>query len=130
MSEKAYLTARGNEAEVFLPAGTTVQVRAKTNAKATQKVRLATKDGAVNEEFTGTGERNTIIGETTVTPGEKFLLNAVFEYAGDDGVFQPSSLRWGGPYEIGKYNLLVAVAENGDDSDYNDTILEFSWYTK
>ncbi|MFF2618024.1 hypothetical protein [Kitasatospora sp. NPDC058046] len=24
---------------------------------------------------------------------------------------------------------MVLVAENGDDADYNDTILEFSWYT-
>lgn len=124
MNEKAYLYVKGNQAEVSLPAGASVQVRVKTNAKVAQRVRL------VDQEFTGAGEGNMVIGETVFTPSGKSPLTAVFEYAGDDGVFKPSSLKSGGPYEIGKYNLLIAVAENGDDSDYNDTVLEFSWYTK
>ncbi|MGW4287798.1 fucose-binding lectin II [Streptomyces sp. NPDC004673] len=128
MNEKAYASVKGNEAEVSLPAGASVQVRVKTNAKVTQRVRLVGQD--VDQEFTGAGEGNTIIGETVFTPSGKSPLTAVFEYAGDDGVFKPSSLNRGGPYEIGKYNLLIAVAENGDDSDYNDAVLEFSWYTK
>jgi len=40
-----------------------------------------------------------------------------------------TKLNTGGPYLIGSYNLLIIVAENGDDSDYNDAILEFSWTT-
>lgn len=128
MNEKAYLSVRGNEAEVSLPVGTAVHVKVKANSKATQKVRLTGQ--GVDQEFTGGGERNTVIGEMEFTPSGTTPLTAVFEYAGDDGVFKPSSLNRGGPYEIGKYHLMIAVAENGDDSDYNDTILEFSWHTK
>lgn len=32
----------------------------------------------------------------------------------------------GGPYSIGVFNTAIIVAENGDDADYNDTILEFT----
>ncbi|MFF0561331.1 fucose-binding lectin II [Streptomyces sp. NPDC004266] len=42
---------------------------------------------------------------------------------------QPSKLNCGGPYDIGTYNLMVVVAENGDDGDYNDSILELSRHT-
>ncbi|MFJ7277595.1 fucose-binding lectin II [Kitasatospora sp. NPDC098663] len=130
MSEQAYTYTKVNTAEISLPAGVTVQVKAKSNSKLTQKVTLKSKDGSVDTVFSGTGEKNAQLGETTITTGESFLLHAVFEFAGDDGVFQPSKLNSGGPYEIGRYNMLVVVAENGDDSDYNDTILEFSWNTK
>lgn len=41
----------------------------------------------------------------------------------------PSALNSGGPYRVGQYNLMVVVAENGDDVDYDDAVLEFSWYT-
>ncbi|MGW5336288.1 hypothetical protein [Streptomyces bauhiniae] len=37
---EVYVTRKGNAAEVSLPAGVTVHVRVKTNAKATQRVRL------------------------------------------------------------------------------------------
>ncbi|MEU2253872.1 fucose-binding lectin II [Nocardia xishanensis] len=37
-------------------------------------------------------------------------------------------MKRGGPYAIGSYHLLVLVAENGNDADYNDAIVEFSWY--
>jgi len=50
-------------------------------------------------------------------------------YRDSAGNPRPSSLNSGGPYAIGNYNLLVVVAENGDDSDYTDSIVEFSWYT-
>ncbi len=42
---------------------------------------------------------------------------------------QARQLKSGGPYTIGNYNLMVIVAENGDDGDDNDSILEFSWST-
>lgn len=129
MSQRATVYVQDNRAEFSLPTGRTVQVKAKSNAKTTQKVTLRSADGAVDLEFTGTGER-TQFGEATITPTENFRLHAVFEFAGGDGVFRPSTLNSGGPYEIGTYNLLVVAAENGDDTDHNDTILEFSWHTR
>ncbi|MGW3182916.1 fucose-binding lectin II [Kitasatospora sp. NPDC001119] len=123
----AYVFAKGNTAEISLPAGAKVAVKAKTNSSNVQKVRLTSKDGVVDLAFSGTGEHNAVIGQQTITG--QAGLTAVFEFSDGDGVFKPSRLNSGGPYEIGAYNLMVLVAENGDDADYNDTVLEFSWYT-
>ncbi|RGD56681.1 hypothetical protein DR950_01745 [Kitasatospora xanthocidica] len=123
----AYVFVKGNTAEISLPAGAKVAVKAKTNSSNAQKVQLTSKDGNVALSFSGSGERNAVIGQETITG--QAGLTAVFEFASAEGDFRPSKLNSGGPYEIGAYNLMVLVAENGDDADYNDTILEFSWYT-
>ncbi|MFE7532543.1 fucose-binding lectin II [Kitasatospora sp. NPDC057542] len=123
----AYVYVKDNTAEISLPADAKVTVKAKTNSSSTQQVRLTGKDGTVDLLFSGTGEHNTAIGQETITGPA--VLTAVFEFAAADGAFRPSKLNSGGPYAIGNYNLLVVVAENGDDADYNDTILEFSWHT-
>ncbi|WP_405188772.1 fucose-binding lectin II [Streptomyces anulatus] len=130
MSDKASASAKDNKAEVWLPAGVTVHVKVKTNSKATQKVALTSKDGTVDHEFSGAGEKNMVIGETTITPGADSPFNAVFEYSGDDNVLKPSKLNCGGPYDIGNFHMVLVVAENGDDEDFNDTVLEFSWFAK
>ncbi|KAL7911021.1 hypothetical protein GGI35DRAFT_478411 [Trichoderma velutinum] len=84
--------------------------------------------GEVDLVYSGCGEGNAIIGDTRFQGGDLFF--ATFEYIQEDGsVFLPSKLNAGGPYDIGTYNLLVVVAENGDDSGYNDLILEITWYT-
>ncbi|MFE7529366.1 fucose-binding lectin II [Kitasatospora sp. NPDC057542] len=129
MNDKAYMTVTDNKAEIHLPAGVTVKVKVKTNSQLTQKMTLKDNIGRVDLEFTGTGEQNTI-GDKTITPVPGSLFTAVFEYTGPDGVFKPSKLNSGGPYDIGSYHMMVIVAENGDDTDYNDTILELSWYAK
>ncbi|WP_049650879.1 fucose-binding lectin II [Kitasatospora sp. MY 5-36] len=123
----AYVFAKGNTAEISLPAGAQVAVKAKTNSSNVQKVQLTSKDGVVDLAFSGTGEGNAPIGQSTVTGPA--VLTAAFEFAAADGDFKPSKLNSGGPYTIGAYNLAVVVAENGDDADYNDTVLEFSWHT-
>ncbi|MFB7666428.1 fucose-binding lectin II [Kitasatospora sp. NPDC056138] len=123
----AYVLLNGNTAEINLPAGTQVIVKAKSNSRFTQKLAVTSKDGGADYLFTGNGEHNAVIGQATITGVSQ--LQATFEYGDDGGAFRPSRLNSGGPYEIGSYNLMVIVAENGDDSDYNDAILEFSWYT-
>ncbi|MFF3788037.1 fucose-binding lectin II [Streptomyces sp. NPDC001933] len=127
MSEKVYAFVKENLAEISLPAGLDVHVKVKSNSQVTQLVTVKGLDEEL--QFTGAGERNSNLGDTKITTTGN-LLHATFEYSNGGGVFTPSKLNAGGPYEIGNYNILVVVAENGDDSDYNDTILEFSWYTK
>ncbi|MER7585543.1 fucose-binding lectin II [Kitasatospora sp. NPDC097691] len=122
-----YVLVNGNKAEIRLPADVEVTVKVKTNSPHTQKVQLTSKDGSVDRSFTGSGERNTVIGDSRITGQDLYF--ATFEFAPADGVFMPSRLNSGGPYAIGNYNILVVVAENGDDADYNDTVLEFSWFT-
>ncbi|GAB2699114.1 fucose-binding lectin II [Kitasatospora kifunensis] len=123
----AYAYISGNKAEISLPAGAKVTVKAKTNSTFTQTVKVTSKDGSVDLLFTGSGERNTFAGQETITGPSQLV--ATFEYSESDGSVKPSKLNSGGPYQIGAYNLMVIVAENGDDADYNDAILEFSWYT-
>lgn len=130
MTSTAWVLINGPEAEIHLPPGVKVQVKVKSSSKSEQHVTLRDKSGAVRLEFSGSGE-NQIIGEATVNTSENYQLDAVFAYAVADDIRNPSKgLNSGGPYEIGNYNLMVVVAENGDDNDYNDAILEFSWYTK
>ncbi|MGK4582203.1 fucose-binding lectin II [Kitasatospora sp. HPMI-4] len=123
----AYVFVKGNAAEISLPDGATVNVKVKTNSSSPQTVKLTSKDGEVDQVFTGSGERNAVAGQTTIT-GQRQIF-ATFEYSAADGQASPGKLNSGGPYEIGTYNLMVIVGENGDDADYNDAILEFSWHT-
>lgn len=123
----AYVIIKNNTAEITLPAGVTVNVKAKTNSSSAQTVTVTSTDGSVNLQFSGAGERNASAGQSTITGQSQ--VTATFQYSDSNGVSQPSRLNSGGPYQIGSYNLMVIVAENGDDSDYNDAILEFSWYT-
>jgi len=98
----------------------------KTNSSFTQNINIT--GGDYEKSFSGVGERNEVIGQDTIAEPPK-NLKATFTFSGPDGVIKTSKLNKGGPYIIKSYNVLIIVAENGDDSDYNDSILEFSWYT-
>jgi hypothetical protein len=118
---------KDNVAEISdFPRDTSISVKAKTNSSRIQKITVA-GIGTADFVFQGSGERNTIIGQTSFTASSGVTVK--FEYLNGDGTVSNSKLNSGGPYQIGAYNLLVFVAENGDDSDFNDAILEFSWYT-
>ncbi|MFF2074763.1 fucose-binding lectin II [Kitasatospora sp. NPDC058162] len=123
----ASVFVKDNKAEISLPAGAKVTIKAKTNSRFTQKISATSKDGAVDYLFTGTGEHNSVAGQTTITGPSQIV--ATFEFSEADGNWKASRLNSGGPYDIGNYHLLVVVAENGDDADFNDAILELSWYT-
>ena len=124
--QEASVFIRNNVAEISLPANVDVTVRAKTNSKAPQRMTLKSKGGAVNLAFSGGGEK-TILGESQVRFDS--IATATFEFSDGSGAWKPSKLQSGGPYPIGNFNMLAVVAENGDDADYNDSILELSWYT-
>ncbi|MFI5617927.1 fucose-binding lectin II [Streptomyces sp. NPDC051567] len=122
----AHILIKGNTAQIGLPGGLPVHVKAKTSSRFIQTVKVTSADGSVDLRFTGSGERVSI-GDATITGQSQ--ITATFEYNDSDGTTRPSALRSGGPYQIGSYNLMVVVAENGDDTDYNDSLLEFSWHT-
>lgn len=122
-----YVFIKDNKAEVYISPGVEVKVKAKTNSEKIQKITLKNKNNKVDYVYTGSGEK-TNIGDNTIINSDNIFYVSL-EYS-NDGVFKPSKIKSGGPYEIGNYNLMVIVAENGDDTDYNDSILEFSWYTK
>ncbi|WP_437730522.1 fucose-binding lectin II [Sorangium sp. So ce1335] len=121
----------GNTCEIDeLPDGVTVTIRATTNSRHTQKITV-TRNDEVLCAFAGSGERNAMTGQSTIVSNARAKLRATFEYQTDiNAEWQKSrQLKAGGPYTIGNYNILVIVAENGDDSDYNDSIIELSWNT-
>lgn len=113
-----------------LPDGVFVAVKAATNSRYTQRVTLVRNDEVLCS-FTGSGERNAMTGQSIIVGNARAKLLAKFEYRTDiNGEWiQSSQLKAGGPYTVGSYNVLVVVAENGDDNDCNDSILEFSWIT-
>lgn len=123
----AYTTLNGNVSDIESLPGCEITAKAKTNSKFTQKITIKSADQSVGLEFMGSGEKNTIIGQSSFQGATKLVVT--FEYADTASSWKPSKLNSGGPYAIGNYNLLVLVAENGDDSDFNDSILEFSWNT-
>ncbi|AUX26712.1 uncharacterized protein SOCEGT47_072820 [Sorangium cellulosum] len=121
----------GNTCEINeLPDGVTVTIKVATNSRYTQKITV-TRDDEVLCVFAGSGERNAMSGQSTIVANSRAKLDVRFEYQTDINAAWCKSrqLKFGGPYTIGNYNLLVIVAENGDDEDYNDSVLEFSWIT-
>ena len=95
-------------------------VKVKTNSSTEQHVLLNIDSTETSVE--GSGERKTLKSFSLDPSASK--MTATFTH-GDKSARKPAKgLNSGGPYQIGQYRLMVVVAENGDDSDYNDAILE------
>lgn len=95
-------------------------VEVKTNSSTEQHVLLNIDSTETSVE--GSGERKTLKSFSLDPSASK--MTATFTH-GDKSARKPAKgLNSGGPYQIGQYRLMVVVAENGDDSDYNDAILE------
>lgn len=121
----------GNTCEIDeLPDGVTVTIRVTTNSRNTQRITV-TRNDEVLCVFAGSGERNAMTGQSSIVASARAKLRVKFEYQTDMNAdwLRSRQLKSGGPYTIGDYNLMVIVAENGDDNDYNDSVLELSWST-
>lgn len=97
----------------------------KTNSTFNQKVTITRKAGPAIE-LTGTGERTALLKTESLTGSGLDELTFVVETEKDGGWVR-STLRMGGPYEIGTLNMFVVVAETGDDSDFNDVVINLNW---
>ena len=122
----AYALVNGNVGTIYLPPNTPVSVLAKTNASAVQGIAI-TDGNSVNLSYSGSGQHNTVIGQSSVSTSSP--LTVTFTYQDPTGATRNSQLSQGGPYVIGSTNMIVVVAENGDDMDFNDCVLQFSWRT-
>ena len=58
-------------------------------------------------------------------PQEAKKIVLTFSYEEKDEKQKPSTLKAGGPYDIGRVNIVAVVAENGDDVDFNDAVAQF-----
>jgi hypothetical protein len=54
----------------------------------------------------------------------------MLEYDSGDGSWVGSQTNTGGPYMIGSSGFAIVVSENGDDSDFNDIVVQFSWKSR
>ncbi len=96
-----------------------------TNTGNTERVTINDSAGNTLYTFTGSGERNVIGNVAFANPG---ALTATLTYSADGGAtWNASQTQTGGPYSIGSANFYLIVGENGDDSDYNDIVLQFNW---
>ncbi|OAA34127.1 Calcium-mediated lectin [Metarhizium rileyi] len=128
MANNTSVQTTGNVAEINLGGDWASQsLKLKTNSKFVQNVRIKVDDQEF--EASGSGEGNNLIFQRKLDAPCK-NISATFEYQTENGEKRQSKLNSGGPYDIGSYKLLVVVAENGDDADYNDAVFEISGYSK
>ncbi|KAK5989666.1 hypothetical protein PT974_07921 [Cladobotryum mycophilum] len=90
------------------------------NSSKVQFVRI-TINGKPQQELSGAGEHRELANfrlDEAITSAEP-----EFTYGGNRSL---SRLQFGGPYSVGRQNILIVTAENGDDSDYDDTVAQFT----
>ncbi len=120
----ASVTINGNVAQVVFSTSKKIGMTVTTNSGNQQQV-VASDGGSVNLTFSGTGQHN-VIGQSSFTTNS--TLQVTFQYMDPaSGAFSNSRVEAGGPYQMGNTNFLAVLAENGDDSDYNDAIVNFTW---
>jgi hypothetical protein len=123
-----------DRATVYLPLSTWVHVRAITNAQFTQRVTIEEENGT-RTVLTGSGERDTLMpsgdfGLTTPARSASSLgyrVTVRVESSSRGGVFQPSQVSQGA-CSVMYYNLSMVVSEDYVDQDWNDAVIEFSWW--
>ncbi|MFI5776353.1 fucose-binding lectin II [Nocardia sp. NPDC051570] len=118
-------TATSGSVAVNLPTSSSASstVTATSNAAATQRVTISDNNGNQLDQFVGSGQRSQI-GAAQLS-GNAFQV--LLEYSTDGTTWNTSATRVGGPYVIGSSGFAIVVGENGDDSDYNDAVLQFAW---
>jgi hypothetical protein len=76
----------------------------------------------------GSGEKNTSLKQINLPPYVHKVV-ATFGYGDDKSALKPSAkLTSGGPYAFGSYRMMLIAAENGDDEDDNDAVVEIKGY--
>ena len=117
------LSVSGNEATiVFATAeGLNKQYTITSNSSRKQIISAKVDDGSATEhQITGGGTKN----QAVVLPksAKKVVLTLSYE---SDCKKNPSELKTGGPYFFGLVQIAAVTAENGDDTDYNDAVVQF-----
>lgn len=76
----------------------------------------------------GSGE-DTSLKAFAALPREAINITATFSHGNDKSALKPAKrLVAGGPCSTGQYVTMAVVAENGDDEDHNDAVLEIRGY--
>lgn len=122
-----------NTTTVYLPLNSWVNVRSFTNAAFTQRVTMVEENGT-QHQFQGSGEHDTPIPEgdfviqtpsSSQNPRGYQVTVTVDSY--HDGSWQPSSVAQGS-CSIMYYYLVMVVSEDYIDNDWNDAVVQFTWW--
>lgn len=115
---------RSNQVTFTPPSNVVITAKVKTNSYLLQRVEINSDNN--KKVFTGKGERNNLIGQMEYKSVSTIII--IFEYSRDDGkTWNKANVKTAGPYSIGRTNVFLAVSESGDDSDYNDSIVQLDW---
>lgn len=117
------VSVSGNQATItFAPDSGKYKTYTIASHSSRQQIVSLKVDSESPKEHQITGEGH----KTAAAPLPQGTKNVVLTFAFDkEGQKVASQLTSGGPYDIGKLQLVVVVAENGDDADYNDAVVQF-----
>jgi hypothetical protein len=104
--------------------GFTLEVKANSSTEQHVLIDIDGKETLV----AGSGENDTSLKSFRL-PNSAVNITATFSHGNDKSTLKPATrLLAGGPYSTGQYVTMAIVAENGDDEDNNDAVLEIRGY--
>jgi len=120
---------------VYLPLNTWVHIQAYTNALFDQQVTITQENGTVTV-LTGSGEHdapmpNGNFGITTPNQSSSQLgyrVTVQVQSSQGSGQYQPSQV-FSGSCGVMYYSLVLVVSEDYVDNDWNDAVVQFTWWT-
>jgi Fucose-binding lectin II (PA-IIL) len=121
-----------NTVTVYVPISKDIVVKAFTNAAYLQRITLSI-EGVGQFVIQGTGENNTLLGvEPFTTPSEggpdnQITVDVKVEYSSNGGSTWNAPDVYTDGCTVQAYNLIVIVAEDMVDQDYNDAVCMISW---
>ena len=122
-------------ATVYLPLNTWIHVQACTNAAFTQRVTITKEDGTTTV-LTGSGEHDAPLPNGNygfTTPGHAasplgYRVTVEIESSNRGGSYEPSQVM-SGSCGVMYYSLMMVVSEDYVDNDWNDAVVQFTWWT-
>lgn len=123
-----------NVATIYLPLNTFVSVQCFTNARFQQRITIAPETGSATV-LTGSGEHNApMVGGnfSITTPGASvsplgYKVTVSMESSSATGEWSPSNVNQG-ICAVMYYWLALVVSEDYVDNDWNDGVVQFSWW--
>ncbi|KAM0702202.1 hypothetical protein Q7P35_011112 [Cladosporium inversicolor] len=124
-----YISTSSNTATIlFAPdkAHKTYTLISNSSRKQTISAQIDDDAQVISHEITGEGTKAPPSHLPENTKNVVFTFSYEEESGGKQTKKPSFKLKSGGPYDIGRVQLLVVVAENGDDADFNDAVVQIT----
>lgn len=124
-----------NSIKVYLPLNTWISVRGFTNAAFLQQACIVNENSNTHV-MTGSGEHDAPMQngvyafttpDTSKNPAGYEVTVSIQTEQGNQWL--PSKLT-SGKVSLAYYNMAMVVSEDATDNDYNDAVVQFSWWTQ